>query len=100
MCLIFFWFRSQPASQFPLRGRTGNFWPNWSLETGKRKQFCQETARAEIKNGNYGECKALFLGLIAASLVLPLHADLCSNRGGRPPTSRRPDQKYGNERLL
>ena len=33
------------------------------------EQFRQETAWAEIKNGNYA---ALLLGLIAASLVLPL----------------------------
>src|SRR5258707_14716714 len=36
-----------------------------------RRQFYQGTARAGIKNGNYSESKALLLGIIAASLVLP-----------------------------
>jgi hypothetical protein len=36
-----------------------------------RRQFYLGTARAGIKNGNYSESKALLLGLIAASLVLP-----------------------------
>jgi hypothetical protein len=35
------------------------------------KEFCQETANAGIKNGNSAEFKAILLGLIAASLVLP-----------------------------
>jgi hypothetical protein len=41
-------------------------------------QFYQGTARAGIKNGNYSESKALLLGLIAASLVLPLVSRLVS----------------------
>jgi len=46
--------------------------------------MCQGTARAGIKNGNSAEYKALLLGLIAASLVLPLSEPrvlICHPRG-------------------
>ena len=52
------------ASRLATKART--------LKTGKGRQFFQGTARAGIKNRNYSEGKALLLGFIAASLVLPL----------------------------
>ena len=69
------WFSSDVGfsrlSNFPeevepaISGRINPSKPAW-------RQFYQGTARAGIKNGNYSESKALLLGLIAASLVLPL----------------------------
>src|SRR4029077_21008530 len=80
----------EPTSRSGEKTNTTISLAHLALETDKGKQFCQETARAEIKNGNYAECKALILGLIAACVTplkdLDFHG---SPTGGRTGAGRR-----------
>jgi len=65
-------------AHFPKMGRTGSFsvCADWKRRLGAR--FYQESARAKMENGNSPANVLGLLGLIAASLVLPLLASAIS----------------------
>jgi hypothetical protein len=68
------WFRVilSTVEQFPEICRTRNFRPYGGRKKRLGSRFYRETAWVEAKNGNYWMDLIGLLGLIAASLVLPL----------------------------